>query len=83
MNHKLGFTIQSGDGFEIDLDVLVEYHTETPDMTRPGAVGEPEIVIDAITLAPHMTDEEIARRVREWFDNHSDYRDEIWELLNK
>jgi len=81
MNHKLGFTIQSGDGFEIDLDLMVEYHVETPDMTRPGASGPSESVIDAITL--DMTDEEIARRVRKWFDKHSDYHDEIWELLNK
>lgn len=80
MNHKRGFTIPFGDGFEIDIDLMVEYHHETPDMTRPGAVGEPEIVIDSITL--DMTDTEIARRVRNALGDCMQYADEILEEWN-
>jgi len=81
MSKTKDFTIQTGDGFEIDLDVTVEYHTETADMTRPGAGKSTEKVIDAIWI--DMTDEEIGKRVRKWFYKHGDYHDEIWEKLNK
>ncbi len=80
MNHKRGFTIQSGDGFEIDIDLMVEYHVQTPDMTMPGAVGGNIRVIESITL--DMTDEEIARRVRLALGNLEQYADEISEELN-